>query len=87
MYYCPCCSDVLLKHIHHSHSFWFCRTCWQEMPILSWHNYPHYTNIHCTLSTENFSQTRNTRYLTCSFRYTIFQQNPTISAIQNTLPK
>ena len=33
MNYCPCCSDTLLKHIRHSEIYWFCRTCWQEMPL------------------------------------------------------
>ncbi|BAY07535.1 hypothetical protein [Calothrix sp. NIES-2098] len=34
MSYCPCCSDVLLKHIRGSEVYWFCRHCWQEMPKL-----------------------------------------------------
>ncbi|MEA5620855.1 hypothetical protein VB711_23875 [Cronbergia sp. UHCC 0137] len=39
MNYCPCCSNVLLKHIRGSTTYWFCRTCWQEMPIFTG-NYP-----------------------------------------------
>jgi ribosomal protein L37AE/L43A len=35
MYYCPCCTDSLLKHIRGQETYWFCRSCWQEMPILS----------------------------------------------------
>ncbi|TAF05089.1 MAG: hypothetical protein EAZ77_14660 [Nostocales cyanobacterium] len=35
MNYCPCCSDLLLRHISSSHKYWFCRTCWQEMPVMS----------------------------------------------------
>lgn len=35
MNYCPCCSNLLLKHIRNSQSYWFCRTCWQEMPVIS----------------------------------------------------
>lgn len=31
---CPCCSDKMLQHIRHSQIYWFCRSCWQEMP--SW---------------------------------------------------
>lgn len=30
---CPCCSDRLLMHVRHSGVYWFCRHCWQEMPI------------------------------------------------------
>ncbi|PIG92311.1 hypothetical protein CSQ79_16950 [Gloeocapsopsis sp. IPPAS B-1203] len=32
---CPCCSDQLLRHIHNHEVYFFCRTCWQEMPVLS----------------------------------------------------
>ncbi|MFM2062867.1 MAG: hypothetical protein RLZZ507_2537 [Cyanobacteriota bacterium] len=35
MNYCPCCSDLLLKHIRNSQSYWFCRSCWQEMPVIN----------------------------------------------------
>ncbi|AFY43373.1 hypothetical protein [Nostoc sp. PCC 7107] len=35
MNYCPCCSDVLLRHIHGSEITWFCRRCWQDMPVFS----------------------------------------------------
>lgn len=35
MYNCPCCSSSLLRHIRGTEVYWFCRTCWQEMPILS----------------------------------------------------
>jgi ribosomal protein L37AE/L43A len=30
---CPCCSDKLLRHIKGSSIYWFCRSCWQEMPV------------------------------------------------------
>ncbi|MDY6899061.1 MAG: hypothetical protein SWZ49_13425 [Cyanobacteriota bacterium] len=33
MHYCPCCKDTLLSHISHNHVYWFCPTCWQEMPV------------------------------------------------------
>ena len=33
MNYCPCCSNLLLEHIRHTKSYWFCRHCWQEMPV------------------------------------------------------
>ncbi len=32
---CPCCSDSLLHHIRGAESYWFCRSCWQEMPVLT----------------------------------------------------
>ena len=33
MNYCPCCKDILLHHANSSGSYWFCRSCWQSMPI------------------------------------------------------
>ncbi len=33
MNYCPCCKDTLLCHISHNHIYWFCPSCWQEMPV------------------------------------------------------
>jgi DNA-directed RNA polymerase subunit M/transcription elongation factor TFIIS len=33
MTYCPCCSNLLLQHISGSEVYWFCRHCWQEMPV------------------------------------------------------
>lgn len=41
---CPCCADLLLPHIRSHEIYWFCRTCWQDMPVLSQKN--------CSLSTE-----------------------------------
>jgi ribosomal protein L37AE/L43A len=32
---CPCCSDLLLHHIRGAENYWFCRSCWQEMPVLT----------------------------------------------------
>ncbi len=32
---CPCCSHTLLQHIRSSGTYWFCRHCWQEMPVFS----------------------------------------------------
>lgn len=29
---CPCCSDTLLHHFDHGALYWFCRSCWAEMP-------------------------------------------------------
>lgn len=31
---CPCCSDELLHYVHGTSIYWFCRSCWQEMPVL-----------------------------------------------------
>lgn len=31
---CPCCSMRLLQHIRNNQTYWFCRNCWQEMPLL-----------------------------------------------------
>lgn len=31
---CPCCNGNLLRHIRNSGVYWFCPTCWQEMPNL-----------------------------------------------------
>jgi hypothetical protein len=30
---CPCCSDKLLRHIQGASIHWFCRSCWQKMPV------------------------------------------------------
>ncbi|MCU0568038.1 MAG: hypothetical protein MUF49_15735 [Oculatellaceae cyanobacterium Prado106] len=31
---CPCCSTSMLRHIRHRQVYWFCRSCWQEMPLI-----------------------------------------------------
>lgn len=31
---CPCCSNQLLRHIRYQGIYWFCSSCWQEMPNL-----------------------------------------------------
>ncbi|OLP16712.1 hypothetical protein BST81_19955 [Leptolyngbya sp. 'hensonii'] len=31
---CPCCSQVLLRHIRQNGPYWFCTHCRQEMPDL-----------------------------------------------------
>jgi hypothetical protein len=33
MNYCPCCKDILLSHADASGIYWFCRSCWQAMPV------------------------------------------------------
>jgi hypothetical protein len=32
---CPCCSNQLLRHIRNNQRVWFCRHCWQEMPLFT----------------------------------------------------
>ena len=31
---CPNCSDIMLHHFGNHREYWFCRSCWQEMPNL-----------------------------------------------------
>ena len=31
---CPCCSSKLIRHIEGDRDYWFCRTCWSEMPVI-----------------------------------------------------
>ena len=31
---CPCCSNVMLRHTRQHQMYWFCRHCWQEMPLI-----------------------------------------------------
>jgi hypothetical protein len=31
---CPCCDDQLLRRIRSGETYWFCRSCWQEMPMV-----------------------------------------------------
>ncbi|AFZ59921.1 hypothetical protein H6G54_03300 [Anabaena cylindrica FACHB-243] len=32
---CPCCSNIMTRNFRQHHIYWFCRSCWQEMPILA----------------------------------------------------
>ena len=32
---CPCCGSPLLRHARQSGIYWFCTSCWQEVPILA----------------------------------------------------
>jgi hypothetical protein len=32
---CPCCSNQLLRHVRGNEIYWFCRNCWQQMPVMS----------------------------------------------------
>lgn len=31
---CPYCSSVLLRHARQKGVYWFCTSCWQEIPTL-----------------------------------------------------
>ncbi|MBH8577761.1 hypothetical protein I8752_33315 [Nostocaceae cyanobacterium CENA369] len=35
MNYCHCCSGLLLAHLRRSEVVWFCRHCWQDMPVFT----------------------------------------------------
>lgn len=30
---CPCCGNSLLRHARAGGTYWFCQTCWQEIPF------------------------------------------------------
>lgn len=32
---CPCCGGSILRHVRQSEVYWFCKSCWQEVPSLS----------------------------------------------------
>lgn len=32
---CPCCGNSLLRHVRHSKVYWFCTSCWQEVPLFA----------------------------------------------------
>jgi hypothetical protein len=36
---CPCCTNQMLRHIRQSQVYWFCRQCWQEMPVYPLNSY------------------------------------------------
>ncbi|MEG4810336.1 hypothetical protein QUA79_23020 [Microcoleus sp. F8-D1] len=36
---CPCCTNPMLRHLRHSRVYWFCRQCWQEIPVYSLNSY------------------------------------------------
>ena len=31
---CPCCSNILLRHVSDSRIYWRCGYCYQEMPVM-----------------------------------------------------
>lgn len=32
---CPCCGSLLLRHARQGGVYWFCKSCWQEVPLLA----------------------------------------------------
>lgn len=32
---CPCCGSSLLRHARQGGIYWFCTSCWQEVPLLA----------------------------------------------------
>ncbi|WP_293340914.1 hypothetical protein [Microcoleus sp. CAWBG58] len=36
---CPCCSNPMLRHFRQHQVYWFCRECWQEMPVYNLNQY------------------------------------------------
>ncbi len=32
---CPCCSNSLLRHVRQGRLYWFCTSCWQEVPLFA----------------------------------------------------
>ncbi|NJK74050.1 MAG: hypothetical protein HC786_13785 [Richelia sp. CSU_2_1] len=36
---CPCCSNEMLRHVRRNQVYWFCRECWQEMPVYNLNTY------------------------------------------------
>ncbi|WP_460202378.1 hypothetical protein [Scytonema sp. NUACC21] len=31
---CPCCGHSVLRHVRNQGVYWFCQSCWQEVPLL-----------------------------------------------------
>jgi hypothetical protein len=36
---CPCCTNQMLRHLRQGQVYWFCRQCWQEMPVYCLNSY------------------------------------------------
>lgn len=32
---CPCCGNSLLRHVRQGKLYWFCMSCWQEVPLFA----------------------------------------------------
>lgn len=55
MNYCPCCTDILLRHTNTNGVYWFCRTCWQSMPVSEYKK----SDLLTEMSFRNLSQVIN----------------------------
>lgn len=55
---CPCCSEVLLRHIRHDGVYWFCQHCWQEMPNFSDKNVESYRRLPTLLDLSRAARSR-----------------------------
>ncbi|MDJ0696470.1 hypothetical protein [Mastigocoleus sp. MO_188.B34] len=55
MNYCPCCTDILLRHTNGNGVYWFCRTCWQSMPVSEYKK----SDLLAEMSLSNLSQVIN----------------------------
>jgi uncharacterized Zn finger protein (UPF0148 family) len=42
---CPCCDSPLLRHFRQGGVYWFCTSCWQEVPLLAVKKMPRPENI------------------------------------------
>ncbi|MEC4811678.1 MAG: hypothetical protein SAK29_00075 [Scytonema sp. PMC 1069.18] len=49
---CPCCSHQLLQHIRNNRVYWFCRSCWQEMPLLNLESHNSLSAFVATITTK-----------------------------------
>ncbi|HEY9904278.1 MAG TPA: hypothetical protein V6D43_17895 [Candidatus Sericytochromatia bacterium] len=58
---CPCCSNQLLRHIRHQQIYWFCPSCWQEMP-----NLDSGLNKHKCLTSPQLKQQSKTQFFSLS---------------------
>ncbi len=37
---CNCCGSSLLRHVRQEGVYWFCSSCWQEVPVLNCRHLP-----------------------------------------------
>ena len=56
---CPCCSQKLLHHIGYQRTYWFCSSCWQEMPDLNLVSQANLTNSFRGFTQEKPSQAKS----------------------------
>ncbi|HEY9803667.1 MAG TPA: hypothetical protein V6D25_25215 [Leptolyngbyaceae cyanobacterium] len=70
---CPCCSGLLLPHIRSDAQIhWFCRHCWQDMPVFSLKTPVYFTRIRVESFSHNFhNQQQSYNFDSISQRQTI----------------